>query len=94
MTHQEKIKEAFQYLEDARILVFTAMVNVAMNSEFKDVDELLDEGELFSFRTSDFDQASDPNIITLNDAVKSIEFAQGELIAWNNLDLLDDSQKE
>lgn len=94
MTYQEKIKEAFQNLEDARILVFTALVNVAMHSEFKDVDELFEEGELLSFRNSDFDQASDPNIITLNETVKSIEFAQGELIALNNLDLLNDSEWE
>ncbi|MFC3415940.1 hypothetical protein [Algoriphagus hitonicola] len=92
MTYQEKIKEAFQSLEEARIQVFTALVNVAMHSEFKDVDELFEEGEQFSFRSSDFDHATDPNIQSLQYAVKAIEIAEDEMLGWNganNLDLHD-----
>lgn len=62
MIYQEKVKEAFDTLENAKIQVFTALINVAMASEFKDVYELFEEGEFFSFRSSDFDHVSDPNI--------------------------------
>jgi hypothetical protein len=88
MTYQEKVKEAFEALENAKIQVFTALINVAMASEFKDVDELFEEGEFFSFRSSDFDHASDPNIQSLQYAVKAIEIAQEEMIAWNGLNNL------
>ena len=47
MNYQDKVKEAFEILEDAKIQVFTALINVAMVSEFKEIDELFDEGEFF-----------------------------------------------
>ncbi|MGM0946499.1 MAG: hypothetical protein ACQEW9_15050 [Bacteroidota bacterium] len=88
MNYQEKVKEAFEALESAKIQVFTALVNVAMHSEFKDVDELFEEGEQFSFRSSDFDHATDPNIQSLQYAVKAIEIAEDEMINWNGLNNL------
>ncbi|MDE0558769.1 hypothetical protein OU792_02165 [Algoriphagus sp. NF] len=88
MNYQEKVKEAFEALENAKIQVFTALINVAMASEFKDINELFDEGELFSFRSSDFDHASDPNIQSLQYVVKAMEIAEEEMIAWNGLNNL------
>ena len=88
MNYQEKVKEAFEALESAKIQVFTALINVAMASEFKDIDELFDRGELFSFRSSDFDHASDPNIQSLQYVVKAMEIAEEEMIAWNGLNNL------
>lgn len=88
MNYQEKVKEAFEALENAKIQVFTALINVAMASEFKDINELFDEGELFSFRSSDFDHASDPNIQSLQYVVKAMEITEEEMIAWNGLNNL------
>ncbi|KPQ10801.1 MAG: hypothetical protein HLUCCX10_15565 [Algoriphagus marincola HL-49] len=88
MNYQDKVKEAFEILEDAKIQVFTALINVAMVSEFKEIDELFDEGEFFAFRSSDFDHANDPNIQSLQYVVKAMEIAKEEMIAWNGLNNL------
>ncbi|WP_144605449.1 hypothetical protein [Algoriphagus algorifonticola] len=90
MSYQKKVKEAFETIESSKIQVFTALVNVAMNSEFSDVDELFEEGELFSFKSSDFDHATDPNILSLLAVVKALEIAEEEMLTWNGSGLMDD----
>lgn len=94
MNYQEKVKEAFEILEDAKIRVFTALINVAMSSEYKDIDELLADEKYFSFRVSDFDHASDPNINTLQHVIKTMEIAEEEMIAWNGLNNLNPQGNE
>ncbi|WP_297337245.1 hypothetical protein [Algoriphagus sp.] len=89
MTYQEKVKNAFGVLENAKIQVFIALVNVAMHSEFKAIDELFEEGEQFSFRSSDFDHALDPNIQSLQHVVKSIEIAKNQMLGYNGANNLD-----
>ncbi len=89
MDYQQKVKEAFEVLQEAKIQVFTALINVAMASEFKDVDELFENEEFFSFRISDFDHADDPNVNILQHVVKSMEIAEEELIGWNGKNYLE-----
>ncbi|GMQ28687.1 hypothetical protein Aconfl_13300 [Algoriphagus confluentis] len=83
MNYQEKVREAFEILEDAKIKVFTALIQVAMSSEYQDIDELLSDEKNFSFRISDFGHATDPNINTLHHVVRIMEIAEEEMIAWN-----------
>lgn len=89
MDYQQKVKEAFEILQEAKIQVFTALINVAMASEFKDVDELFANEEFFSFRISDFDHADDPNVNILQHVVKGMEIAEEELIGWNGKNYLE-----
>lgn len=94
MNYQEKVKEAFEALGEAKIQVFTALVNIAMASEFKDIDEIFEEGEFFSFKSSDFDHASDPNIQSLQYVVKAMDIAEEEMITWNGLNNLNPQGNE
>ncbi len=93
MDYQQKVKEAFASLQEARIQVFTALINVAMASEYKEVDDLFAEDEFFSFRTSDFDHAEDPNVGILLNAVKRMEIAEEEMISWNGKNYLDSEEQ-
>jgi hypothetical protein len=89
MDYQQKVKEAYEILQEAKIQVFTALINVAMASEFKDIDDLFPNEEFFSFRISDFDHADDPNVNILQHAVKSLEIAEEELLGWNGKNYLE-----
>jgi hypothetical protein len=89
--YQKKVREAFEIIEEARIQVLTALINVAMANEFKDVDALFKNEEVFSFRVSDFDHADDPNVNILQYLVKQMEISQEELIAWNGKNYLESS---
>lgn len=89
MDYQEKVKEAFVIMQEAKNQVFTALINVALASEFKDVDVLFGIDEQVTFRASDFDHADDPNLNILQHVVKSMEIAEEELIAWNGKNYLE-----
>ena len=43
-TYKDALKESCSAIEEARGLVFTALINVAMTGEYKDIDELFEEG--------------------------------------------------
>ncbi len=83
MDYQHKVIKAFETLEEVKIELFTSLINVAMAGDYKEVDELLDNEETFSFRESDFDRADDPNVQILLYLVKQMTIAQEEMTIWN-----------
>jgi len=93
MDYQQKVIEAFETLEEVKMKMFTALINVAMSNEYKELDEILAQEETFSFRESDFDHAEDPNIEILLYMVKQMTIAQEEMKAWNGTQFLKITEK-
>lgn len=73
MDYQERVNEAFETLVHARSQVLTAMINVALSSEFSDVDEHFENGDECTFRVGDFEQAKDPNVRSMLGLLTEIE---------------------
>lgn len=94
MDYQQKVIKAFETLEQVKIELFTSLINVAMAMEFKEVHEVLDNEEIFSFRESDFENAEDPNVEILLYLVKQMTIAQEEMTIWNGKNFLKSPEKQ
>ncbi|QDH77949.1 hypothetical protein FKX85_02410 [Echinicola soli] len=85
-TYKDALKESCSTIEEARDLVFTALINVAMTGEYKDIDELFEEGDVVRFSTAHFLNSEDNNIQMLLALVGQLEQTHDSLLNLNGLD--------
>lgn len=75
MLYRATVIESLQLLEDVRNQVFTQIVNIASQGEMKDILEVFEEGDSYTFDIDQFDESKDINIVKLLRLCKNIEEA-------------------
>lgn len=83
--YKNAVADACQYLAEARNKLFAAMVNVAMNGEYQDLDESFDIGETFYFEKDHFKDCEDINLVNLYKLIDMIDEVHGSLLNLNGL---------
>lgn len=78
-SYRNKLIEAINYLSDCEGEIFTKMLNVAMSGEFKEIDEVFEEGDIYEFDIEQFRNSKDINVEKLvalhdhmNETIESI----------------------
>lgn len=84
--YKNAVAEACQCLADARNKLFVAMVNVAMNGEYQDIDKSFDVGDTFYFEKDHFKDCDDINLTKLHDLVNKVDKVYGSLVNLNGFD--------
>lgn len=90
--YKNAVSEACQCLGEVRNKLFTAMVNVAMNGEYQDLDESFGIGETFYFEKDHFKDCDDINLAKLYELIDKIDEVYGSLVNLNGFDTSDDNQ--
>lgn len=75
MLYRTTVIESLQLLENVRNQMFTQIVNIASQGEMKDLLEVFEEGDSYTFDMDQFDGSNDVNIIKLLKLCKNIEEA-------------------
>lgn len=73
MRYRNSVIESLQVLEDMRNQVFTQVVNLASHGEFKDILDIFEEGDTYTFDMAQFEESSDINIRKLLNLCNDIE---------------------
>lgn len=84
-SYKNAVAEACQCLAESRNKLFVAMVNVAMNGEYRDLDESLDIGETFFFEKDHFKDCDDINLARLYELIDKIDQTYSSLVNLNGL---------
>ena len=80
-----KLSEACTAIANERNSLFTAMINVGMSGEFKELDELFEEGEYFQFEKGQFQQCKDINLEILLELIEKLDETYSKLMNLNAL---------
>lgn len=73
MLYRNSVIESLQLLENVRNQVFTQIVNIASNGEMKEVLDVFEEGDYYTFDIEQFEDSSDLNIQKLLHLCRNIE---------------------
>lgn len=73
MLYRNSVIESLQLLENVRNQVFTQIVNIAANGEMKEMLDIFDEGDYYTFDIDQFDGSNDVNIQKLLYLCRNIE---------------------
>jgi hypothetical protein len=84
--YKNAVAEACQRLAEARNKIFSAMVNVAMNGEYQDLDESFDIGATFCFEKDHFKDCDDINLAKLYELIDKIDEVYGSLVNLNGFE--------
>ena len=71
--HREKILEVIQNLIEAREIIFTQIVNLAMSGELKHLENAFDVGDEYDFKLKHFETVEDINVQKLVRLCKNTE---------------------
>ena len=71
--HREKILEVLENLIEAREIIFTQIVNLAMSGEMKHLEDIVDVGETYDFNLKHFETVEDINVQKLVKLCKNTE---------------------
>lgn len=71
--HREKILEVLENLIEAREIIFTQIVNLAMSGELKHLENAFDIGDEYDFKLKHFENIEDINVKKLVNLCKNIE---------------------
>lgn len=78
-----RLSEACQTIADSRKQLFAALINVGMSGEFKELDELFEEGDFFQFERSHFEGSNDINVEILMELLKKMDETHSKLVNLN-----------
>ena len=73
--YRNRVIESLQLLGEIRNQLFTQIVNIASDGELKDVLDVFEEGDYYTFEMDQFENSSDVNIVKLMQLCKDIEVA-------------------
>ncbi len=71
--NREKILEVIGNLIEARDIIFTQIVNLAMSGEMKHLENIVDIGEEYTFNLRHFESVEDENVKRLTKLCKNAE---------------------
>ncbi|MCI0922154.1 hypothetical protein [Sphingobacterium rhinopitheci] len=83
MLYRNSVIESLQLLENVRNQVFTQIVNIAANGEMKEVLDVFEEGDYYTFDIDQFEDSTDVNIQKLLHLCKNIEGIYDSLLNVN-----------
>jgi methanogenic corrinoid protein MtbC1 len=83
--YKATLEDAAKTLQEAEILVFTAIVNVGFAGEYSDISGLYEEGEILNFEPAMFEDTNDQNLTILTETLKKIVKAKERIIKLNGL---------
>lgn len=61
-SNRQQIIESINSLIEIREIIFEQIVNIAMSSEYKDLDTVFDEGDHYTFSIKQFEDLKDVNV--------------------------------
>lgn len=73
MLYRTSVIESLLLLENVRNQVFTQIVNIASQGELKDILNVFEEGDYYTFEMDQFEGSNDINIQKLLSLCKDIE---------------------
>jgi len=73
MLYRTSVIESLQLLENVRNQVFTQIVNIAANGEMKEVLDIFEDGDYYTFDIDQFEDSKDINVQKLLNLCKNIE---------------------
>lgn len=79
MLYRTSVIESLQLLENVRNQVLTQVVNIASNGELKDVLDVFEEGDYYTFDMDQFEDSNDININKLMNLCKNIEIVYNSI---------------
>jgi hypothetical protein len=83
--YRQSLIDAFQSLEQSWHALFGQAVNLAMQNEWKDVDEHMEAGETLSFKLPDLAAVEDSNVYEIVRVLYTLEEAKDSIANVNNL---------
>lgn len=84
-TYKLRLSEACLTVVEARNELFTALINVGMSGEFRELDELFDNGDFFQFEKSHFQDCKDINLEILMELIEKLDDSHSKLVNLNAL---------
>ncbi len=79
MMYRNSVIESLQVLENVRNQVFTQVVNLASHGEYKEVLDVFEEGDEYTFDMSQFEESVDVNIRKLMNLCHDIELVYNSI---------------
>lgn len=73
MNHRERILETIENLIDTRNIIFTQIINLAMDGEMNHLKDAFDVGDVYSFSLKHFEDVEDVNVKKLVKLCKNTE---------------------
>lgn len=73
--YRNRVIESLVLLGEMRNQLFTQIVNIASDGEMKEILNVFEEGDYYTFDMEQFESSSDINIIKLMELCKEIEIA-------------------
>lgn len=73
--YRNRVIESLLLLGEIRNQLFTQIVNIASDGELKEVLDVFEEGDYYTFDMDQFENSSDANIVMLMQLCKDIEVA-------------------
>lgn len=83
--NRDKILEVIANLIDARDVVFTQIVNLAMSNELSHLDDAFDVGDAYSFKLRHFENVEDVNVKKLVELCENVEETIFNLMDLNGI---------
>ncbi|WP_373521367.1 hypothetical protein [Aquiflexum sp.] len=80
-----RLSDACLAVSKARNELFTAMINVGMSGEFRELDELFEEGDFFQFEKLHFQDCKDINLGILMGLIEKLDETHSKLVNLNVL---------
>jgi hypothetical protein len=85
MEYRNQIIENLNNLIRVRGIILFQIINLAMSTEYKDLDNMFEVGEIFTFELSHFEDMNDVNIQKLVSLCKNTEATISTLMNLNNI---------
>jgi hypothetical protein len=85
MEYRDFILIAIQNLLVSERETFTSALNLQMSGEFKDVDEIFENGEVLRFDLAMLQASGDPNVLKLVSAIEVLRNTILDLMVENNI---------
>lgn len=85
MIYRNSVIESLQVLENVRNQVFTQIVNLASHGELKEVLDVFEEGDAYTFDLDQFEESVDINIQKLLNLCHNIEVVYNSIQNVNAL---------
>ena len=85
-TYRDYLIETVDYLINMRQNIFALALNLSMKNDLKEVNDVFDIGDTYSFELNHLDNGSDVNVQKVVDLIKNIQVAVDSLININAIE--------
>ena len=82
-TYRDYLIETLDYLINMRLSIFALALNLSMKNDLKEVNDVFDIGDTYTFELNHLDKGSDDNVQKVVDLIKNIQITVDSLININ-----------